>query len=64
MLPDWTDLPELADSVVAAVSHSEYTAQPLAKLPAKLKNGCIFIDIKSNYQPEVIKADVYKLWRL
>jgi len=63
-LSDWDALPEQADAVVAAVSHHEYTSEPVTRLLAKLKQGGVFIDIKSNYQPEAIAAAGYNVWRL
>jgi len=64
MLSEWGQLPQNADAIVAAVSHTEYTAQPVAKLLAPLKPGGVFIDIKSAYLPEAIKAAGACLWRL
>ena len=63
-LTEWSSLPNQADAIVAAVSHIEYTSQPVKQLLAKLKPGGVFIDIKSVYQQEVIEAAGYKLWRL
>lgn len=63
-LSEWDALPNDADAVVAAVSHSEYIHQPVAKLLAKLKLGGAFIDIKSRYSPEAVAAEGYTLWRL
>jgi UDP-N-acetyl-D-galactosamine dehydrogenase len=63
-LTAWDQLPQNADAIVAAVSHSEYTAQPVAKLLARLKRGGVFIDIKSAYLPEAISATGARLWRL
>ncbi|MBI5626768.1 MAG: nucleotide sugar dehydrogenase [Nitrosomonadales bacterium] len=63
-LTPWEKLPEQADAIVAAVSHTEYTSQPVFQLLAKLKSGGVFIDIKSVYQQELIEAAGYKLWRL
>src|SRR3989338_3533327 len=62
-LTEWSSLPNQADAIVAAVSHIEYTSQPVKQLLAKLKPGGVFIDIKSVYQQEVIEAAGYKLWR-
>ena len=53
-----------ADAIVAAVSHTEYTSQPVTQLLAKLKPGGVFIDIKSTYSPEAIGAAGITLWRL
>jgi len=64
VLTEWSALPEKADAIVAAVSHTEYTSKPVTQLLAKLKQGGLFIDIKSAYQPEAIEAAGYKLWRL
>lgn len=63
-LKKWKDLPDQADAVVAAVSHAEYTGQPLHQLLARLKPGGVFIDIKSAYPPAEIERAGYKLWRL
>jgi UDP-N-acetyl-D-galactosamine dehydrogenase len=63
-LSEWRQLPQNADAIVAAVSHTEYTTQPVANLLAPLKPGGVFIDIKSAYMPEVIKATGARLWRL
>lgn len=63
-LTEWSALPDQADAIVAAVSHTEYTSQPVAQLLTKLKQGGVFMDIKSAYQQEVIEAAGYKLWRL
>ena len=63
-LSDWKKLPHNADAIVAAVSHTEYTTQPLASLLAPLKSGGVFVDIKSAYLPEDIKSIGARLWRL
>jgi UDP-N-acetyl-D-glucosamine/UDP-N-acetyl-D-galactosamine dehydrogenase len=59
----WDKLPA-ADAIVAAVSHNEYTNQPLNNLLSKLKPGGVFMDVKSAYDPIGIQAAGYKLWRL
>lgn len=64
MLTEWSALPDQADAIVAAVSHTEYTGKPVAQLLAKLKQGGVFMDIKSAYQQDIIEAAGYKLWRL
>lgn len=63
-LTEWSALPGNADAIVAAVSHTEYTSKPVAQLLSKLKQGGVFIDIKSAYPQEVIEAAGCKLWRL
>ena len=63
-LTDWSGLPLQADAIVAAVSHAQYLAMPLAELLAPLKPGGVFIDIKSTYPPEAIAAAGAHLWRL
>jgi UDP-N-acetyl-D-galactosamine dehydrogenase len=63
-LTEWAALPDQADAIVAAVSHTEYTSQPIAQLLSKLKPGGAFIDIKSTYKQEAIEAAGIKLWRL
>ena len=63
-LSEWSQLPKNADAIVAAVSHAQYTTQPIAKLLAPLKPGGVFIDIKSTYLPEAITTTGVRLWRL
>lgn len=63
-LSEWGQLPQNADAIVAAVSHTEYTSQPVTNLLALLKPGSVFIDIKSAYSPEAITAAGACLWRL
>ncbi len=63
-LTEWNALPGSADAIVAAVSHTEYTGQPVTQLLTKLKPGGVFIDIKSAYPQDVIEAAGYTLWRL
>ncbi|HAT52634.1 MAG TPA: nucleotide sugar dehydrogenase [Betaproteobacteria bacterium] len=63
-LSEWGQLPQNADAIVAAVSHAEYTTQPVTNLLALLKPGGVFIDIKSAYSPEAISAAGACLWRL
>ena len=63
-LSEWGQLPQNADAIVAAVSHAEYTTQPVTNLLALLKPGGVFIDIKSAYSREDITAAGACLWRL
>ena len=63
-LISWDELPVQADAIVAAVSHSEYTSQPVEHLLAKLKSTGVFIDIKSAYSQVAIEAAGITLWRL
>jgi UDP-N-acetyl-D-galactosamine dehydrogenase len=63
-LTEWRTLPDNADALVAAVSHTEYTDQPIVQLLANLKPGGVFIDIKSAYSPAAIESAGFALWRL
>jgi UDP-N-acetyl-D-glucosamine/UDP-N-acetyl-D-galactosamine dehydrogenase len=63
-LKEWDELPQNADTIVAAVSHMEYTTQSVASLLSPLKPGGMFIDIKSAYLPEAITSTGASLWRL
>jgi UDP-N-acetyl-D-galactosamine dehydrogenase len=62
-LTSWDALPE-CDAMVAAVSHTAYLEKPFAELTAKLKKGGAFTDVKSAYDPAVVKAAGFTLWRL
>lgn len=63
-LTPWGQLPSQADAIVAAVSHKEYLAMPLADILGRLKKGGVFADVKSAYDQAAIRAAGYKLWRL
>ncbi len=62
-LSAWNELPE-CDAVVAAVSHTAYLEKPFNELTAKLKQGGVFTDVKSAYDPAAIQAAGFKFWRL
>jgi UDP-N-acetyl-D-galactosamine dehydrogenase len=62
-LARWDQLPQ-ADAIVAAVSHAQYQAMPLADLLAKLKPNGVFVDVKSAYDPGAIQAEGHRSWRL
>jgi len=63
-LLEWKALPDQVDAIVAAVSHTAYTSKPITELLGKLKPGGVFIDVKSAYPAEAIKAAGITLWRL
>lgn len=63
-LTPWESLPKEADAMVAAVTHKEYLQRPLADLLKPLKKGGVFVDIKSAFDAEAIRAAGHKLWRL
>lgn len=63
-LTAWESLPKDADAVVAAVMHKEYLAKPLDEILGLSKKGGSFIDIKSAFDQEKIRAAGYGLWRL
>lgn len=64
VLTPWSTLPVDADAIVAAVSHREYLAMPLAEIVGKLKKNGLFVDVKSAYDGAAIRASGRKLWRL
>lgn len=62
-LYSWDELP-CADAVIAAVSHTEFSELIEKDLFRILKPEGVFIDVKSNYDPSIIKTAGYRLWRL
>ena len=62
-LVSWEDLPR-ADALIAAVSHKELLARPLADFQAKLNDGGCFIDVKSQFDEKAISAAGFSVWRL
>jgi len=63
-LAAWDDLPDQADAIVAAVAHRVFRERPLKQLLGRLKPGGVFVDIKSAYDREAIRAAGARLWRL
>lgn len=59
----WNDLP-VADAMVAAVAHKEFLDRPLSHFVAKVKKGGAFIDVKSQYNADVLKNAGLIVWRL
>lgn len=63
-LTPWEKMPKGVDAMVAAVPHKEYLQHQLVDLLRPLKKGGVFIDIKSAFDAEAIRAAGHKLWRL
>lgn len=62
-LEAWESLPR-ADALVAAVSHKEFLARPLADYQSKvIERGC-FIDVKSQFDQEALGEAGLNVWRL
>ncbi|UOD32386.1 nucleotide sugar dehydrogenase [Massilia violaceinigra] len=62
-LDRWEDLPQ-ADAIIAAVSHKELLARPLSDLQAKLNKGGCFMDVKSLFDQDALRAAGFSVWRL
>ena len=62
-LVDWDELP-LADAIVAAVSHREFTARPVSDFVRKLVKNGTFIDVKASFDAEALRAAGIRVWRL
>ena len=60
----WDDLPDAAEAVVAAVPHDEYLAMPPTEVTAKLRQGGVFIDVKSVWDAAEMIAAGFRVWRL
>ena len=63
VLTAWEDLPE-ADALVVAVAHRDFLERPLSDHLEKLKAGGCFIDIRSAFDAEAIRATGRSVWRL
>jgi UDP-N-acetyl-D-galactosamine dehydrogenase len=62
-LDSWDDLPQ-ADAIIAAVSHKQLLARPLSDLQAKLNKGGCFMDVKSLFDQDALRAAGFSVWRL
>jgi UDP-N-acetyl-D-galactosamine dehydrogenase len=63
VLHSWADLPR-ADAVVAAVAHREYRAVTATDLREVLVEGGPFIDVKSTFDDDALRAAGFRVWRL
>jgi UDP-N-acetyl-D-galactosamine dehydrogenase len=62
LLP-WDKLP-VADAMIAAVAHRQFLEMPAEVLATKIiKKGC-FVDVKSQFQKELLRAAGLSVWRL
>jgi UDP-N-acetyl-D-galactosamine dehydrogenase len=62
-LQTWQALPQ-ADAVVLAVAHQALVSRPLSDYAAKVKAGGCFIDVKSQFDAEGLRAAGFAVWRL
>jgi len=62
-LTAWDDLPQ-ADAIVAAVSHKAFLEQPASAFASKIKKHGCFIDVKSAFDANEMKANGLSVWRL
>jgi UDP-N-acetyl-D-galactosamine dehydrogenase len=62
-LTSWDDLPQ-AEALVAAVAHRHYLQMPFPDLARPLRKGGVFCDVKCAYDPTVVRAAGFELWRL
>ena len=62
-LSELCNLPK-ADAVIVAVSHDYYLAKPIVELDEILKEGGVFVDVKSVFPGAAIRSRGFRLWRL
>jgi UDP-N-acetyl-D-glucosamine/UDP-N-acetyl-D-galactosamine dehydrogenase len=62
-LVDWDALPR-ADAVVAAVAHRDFAQRDAQDLARKVIRGGVFIDVKSRFDADALRAAGLKVWRL
>lgn len=62
-LEPWESLPR-AEAIIVAVSHQEFIEKPISDFQSKvIEKGC-FIDVKSQFDQEVLKKIGLSVWRL
>lgn len=62
-LESWESLPR-AEAIIVAVSHQEFIEKPISDFQSKvIEKGC-FIDVKSQFDQEVLKKIGFSVWRL
>ncbi len=63
MLTPWKNLP-VADAIVMAVAHRELLSLPLRDYLAIAKEKACFIDVKSQFDANVLNSMGFSVWRL
>ena len=62
-LKSWDALPR-ADAMIVAVAHAPFLARPHSDYLAKVSEGGCFIDVKSRFDLDALKAAGLTVWRL
>ena len=62
-LQSWESLPK-ADALIVAVPHKEVLARSLTDFQSKLNDGGCFVDVKAQFDPNLIREAGYCAWRL
>jgi len=62
-LTDWKSLPA-AGATVLAVPHQELIDRPITDFAAKTARGGCLVDVKSKLDPEAVRAQGLRVWRL
>ena len=63
VLESWEKLPR-AEAIISAVTHRQLVARPLAQFQDKVIEGGCFIDVKSHFDPQVLRDTGLHVWRL
>ena len=63
MLTPWEALP-VADAIVLAVAHQEFLSLPAHVFFAIAKQEACFIDVKSQFDANVLNSIGFSVWRL
>jgi len=61
-LCQWEELQEL-DALIYAVPHDQYRCMSLKQLAATIREGGILVDLKSEIEPQALRADIH-YWSL
>ncbi|AGS20622.1 nucleotide sugar dehydrogenase [Rhizobium etli] len=62
-LTPWDRLP-MAEAIIAAVPHQDFMALPLEDILSMLKPDGVFVDVKSAFDAQSIRARQIAVWRL
>ena len=62
-LSGWDALP-VADAIIMAVAHEEFLDKPLSDYQQKVVEGGCFIDVKSKFDQQALRAAGFCVWRL
>lgn len=62
-LKEWDALPQ-AEAIIVAVAHDPFRQRPIVEYLGKVKQGACFVDVKSVFDADSLRASGLRAWKL